>query len=161
MIISFRCFSIKESKAVLELIQHVYCILIFFRSSHQRCSVKKAVHKNFAIFTRKHLCWSFFLMKLQAYRKQRLQHRCFPVINTKFLRTPLLKDICKQLLMKFYLVLLLQFLEDIQEVAVCRHFTKQVFLKHLQNSQESTYARVSSIKLQTNNVQLSIKLEFY
>ena len=34
------------------------------RSSHQRCSIKKAVLKNFAIFTGKHLRWSFFLIKL-------------------------------------------------------------------------------------------------
>ena len=30
------------------------------RSSHQRCSIEKAVLKNFAIFTTKHLCWSLF-----------------------------------------------------------------------------------------------------
>ena len=33
------------------------------------CSVKKAVLKSFAIFTGKHLCWSHFLIKLQAFRK--------------------------------------------------------------------------------------------
>ena len=38
------------------------------RNSHQRCSIKKAVLKNFAIFTGIHLCWSLFLIKLQAYR---------------------------------------------------------------------------------------------
>ena len=38
------------------------------RSSHHRCSIKKGVLKNFAIFTRKHLCSSFFLTKLQAFR---------------------------------------------------------------------------------------------
>ena len=32
----------------------------FYRSSHRRCSVKKGVLKNFANFTGKHLCWSFF-----------------------------------------------------------------------------------------------------
>ena len=36
------------------------------KSSHRRCSIKKAVLKNFAIFTEKHLCWSLFLIKLQA-----------------------------------------------------------------------------------------------
>ena len=36
------------------------------RSSHQRCFLKKHALKNFAIFTQKHLCWSFFLTKLQA-----------------------------------------------------------------------------------------------
>ena len=29
--------------------------------------------------------------------KKRLQHRCFPVNIAKFLRTPILKNICKQL----------------------------------------------------------------
>ena len=37
-------------------------------------------------------------------------------------------------------VLLFWFLEDISEVAVRRHYTKQVFLKLFRNSQESTYA---------------------
>ena len=51
---------------------------------------KIAVLKYFAIILlRKHLCWSDFLIKLQAYRpvfllKERLQHRCF---LEKFLRT--------------------------------------------------------------------------
>ena len=50
------------------------------------------VLKNFALFTRKHLCWSLFLIKFPAWRPFalliRLQHRCFPVKFTKFLRTP-------------------------------------------------------------------------
>ena len=41
---------------------------VFTESSHQRCSIKKAFLKNFAIFTGKHLCWSLFLMKLQVFR---------------------------------------------------------------------------------------------
>ena len=35
----------------------------FARRSHQRCSLKKDVPKIFANFTRKRLCWSFFLLK--------------------------------------------------------------------------------------------------
>ena len=62
----------------------MYTVYSLFRSSHQRCFVKKAVHKNFAVFTGKHLRVCNFIQK-------RLQHRCFPVINVKFLRTPLLK----------------------------------------------------------------------
>ena len=31
--------------------------------------------------------------------KKRLQQRCFPVIIAKFLRTPILKNICKRLLL--------------------------------------------------------------
>ena len=55
------------------------------RNSHQKCSEKKIVLKNFAIFSGKHLCWSLFLTKLQAYR-------CFPVNIAKFLRLLLLGD---------------------------------------------------------------------
>ena len=45
---------------------------ITFRSSHQRGSVKISVIKNFAIFTGKRLCWSLFLIKLQAFRSATL-----------------------------------------------------------------------------------------
>ena len=37
-----------------------------FRSSHRRCSMKKAALKDFVVFTGKHLCLSLFLIKLQA-----------------------------------------------------------------------------------------------
>ena len=37
---------------------------ITFKSSHQRCSVKKGVLKNFAKFTGKHLCQSLFFNKV-------------------------------------------------------------------------------------------------
>ena len=33
------------------------------RSSHQRCSIEKAVLRNFSIFSGKHLCWSLFLIQ--------------------------------------------------------------------------------------------------
>ena len=36
---------------------------------------KKAVPKNFAIFTGKNLCWSFFLIKWQAFRPATLLKR--------------------------------------------------------------------------------------
>ena len=36
------------------------------RGSHQSCSIKKAVPKNFAIFTGKHQCWSLFSLKFQG-----------------------------------------------------------------------------------------------
>ena len=38
------------------------------RSSHLSCSIEKAVLKNFAIFTGKHLCWSLSLIDLRASR---------------------------------------------------------------------------------------------
>ena len=46
---------------------------------------KKAI-QNFTLFTGKHVCW-------------RLQHTCFPVNIAKFLRTPILKNICERLLL--------------------------------------------------------------
>ena len=61
----------------------------WFRSSHQKCSIEKAVLKNFATFTGNHLCWSLFLVKLQA----------------KFLRSPILKIIWKRLLLVIHCVL--------------------------------------------------------
>ena len=50
-----------------------------FKSSHQRCSVKKGV-------------------KACNFIKERLQHKCFPVKFGKFLRTIILKKICERLL---------------------------------------------------------------
>ena len=48
------------------------------------------VMKKFIIFIGKHQCWSLFSINLQAcnFIKKRLQHRCFPLNITKFLRTP-------------------------------------------------------------------------
>ena len=63
------------------------------KSSHRRCSLKKGVHKKFAKFTGKHLCWSLFSHKVTGQKsatlfKNKLQHRCFLVNFGKFLRTP-------------------------------------------------------------------------
>ena len=66
------------------------------RSSHQTCSVKKGVLKNFANFIGKHLCWS--LLQACYFIRKRLQHWCFPVKFTKFLRTSILKNICERLI---------------------------------------------------------------
>ena len=46
-----------------------------FKSSHQRCYIKRGVLKNFAIFTGKYLCCSLFLIKLQARRLATLLKR--------------------------------------------------------------------------------------
>ena len=50
-------------------------LLDLFRSSHQRCSVKKGVLKTFANFTGKHLCWSLFLITLLVFRPANLLKR--------------------------------------------------------------------------------------
>ena len=70
-------------------------ILTVVRSSQQRCSVTKGVHRNFAKFTGKHLCQSLFLNKVSVLSpatllKKRFWHRCFPVNFAKFLTTPFL-----------------------------------------------------------------------
>ena len=73
------------------------CLII--RSSHRSCSIKYAVLKKFAIFTGKHLLKSLF-NKVQLFKK-RLQHSCFPVNVAKFLRTHILKNRCKRLLLNY------------------------------------------------------------
>ena len=63
------------------------------KSSHRRCSKNKAVLKSFAIFTGKHLCWSFFF----NFIKKRLQHRHFTI--AKLLKVAILKNIYVRLLL--------------------------------------------------------------
>ena len=74
----------------------VISIFTGIRSSHGRCSIKKGVNKNFAIFTGKLLCWNLFVgvhvMQAQKpFKFIKLQHKCFPVNIAKFLRTAFLK----------------------------------------------------------------------
>ena len=84
------------------------------RTSHRRCSVKKGVLKNFASFTGKHLYWSLFYevtgLQPANFLKKRLQHKCFSVEFAKLLRTPILMNICKRLLLEvFYKAVLKNF----------------------------------------------------
>ena len=53
------------------------------RSSRSQMFSKIGVLKKLAMFTRKHLCWSLFLIKLQTFR-------CFPVNIAKLLRAAFL-----------------------------------------------------------------------
>ena len=66
----------------------------------------KAVLKNFSVFTRKQLCWSLFLIKLQTFRSldkefywKGLEHSCFSMSIAKFLRILISRNICKWLLL--------------------------------------------------------------
>ena len=65
-----------------------------YRSSHQRCSIKKL---QFCNIHRKHL-------KVCNFIKKRLQLKCFPVNIAKFLWTPVLKNICERLLLHLLLI---------------------------------------------------------
>ena len=66
---------------------------------------KKAVLKIFPVFIGKHLCWSFFLTRLHAFKpavllkRDSIQHWCFSVNIAKFFRTPILNNICQRLLL--------------------------------------------------------------
>ena len=79
----------------------------YFQKQPPEAFCKEVVHKNFANFIGKHLFWSLFLIKLQAFRpatllKKKLQHKCFPMKCEKFLRTPILKNTCERLLPYFH-----------------------------------------------------------
>ena len=50
-------------------------VFTLFRSSDRRCFIKKAVLKNFAMFTWKRLCWSLCLIRLQTFRSVTLLNR--------------------------------------------------------------------------------------
>ena len=71
--------------------------VFWYRSSHQRCSVRKGVLRNFAKFTGKHLWLSLLFNKFAGLRpatllKKRLLHGCFSVNFSKFVRTPFLQN---------------------------------------------------------------------
>ena len=73
-----------------------------FRSSHQRCSIKKAILKHFVIFTGKRLCRGLFFNKVAGHQacnfiKKRLQHRYFLANIGKFIRRLILKNISERL----------------------------------------------------------------
>ena len=73
-----------------------------FRSSHQRCSTKKAILKHFVKFTGKHLCRHLSFNKVAGHQacnflKKRLQHRFFLANIGKFIRRPILKNISEWL----------------------------------------------------------------
>ena len=83
--------------------------LFFSQKFHHKCLIRfktylsvEALRKNLAIFTGKHLFWSFLFKKgLQAcsFIKKRLQRSCFPMNIAKLLRTLILKNICKRMLL--------------------------------------------------------------
>ena len=73
-------------------------LLAVFRSSHQRCSIRKGVLRNFAKFTGKRLCQSLFFNNVAGLRPAILLKRdfdtgvCFLMNFVKFLKTPFLQN---------------------------------------------------------------------
>ena len=77
---------------------------LLYRSSHQRCSVRKGVLRNFTKFTGKHLYQSYYFNKVAGIRpatllKKTLWHRFFTVNFAKFLKTPFLQNSSGRLLL--------------------------------------------------------------
>ena len=89
-----------QSKLLLK--QRIHSCI--FRSSHQKCSVKQYVLRNFAKFRGKHLRQSLFFNKIAGTAtllKKRLLHRCFPVNFAKFLKIPFSQKTSGRLLLYF------------------------------------------------------------
>ena len=68
-------------------------IVVSYRTSHWRCSIKKAVLKNFTIFTGKHLCWSLFSSLQETPTQVFFYEDCEIFNNTYF------ENICDRLLL--------------------------------------------------------------
>ena len=83
-------------------------VFLFVRSSRPEVFCKKGVLRNFAKFTRKHLCQSLLFdkvtgLRLETLLKKRLSHRNFE----EFLRTPFLTEHLRWLLLFFLSVSLI------------------------------------------------------
>ena len=81
------------------------CCQFLFQKQPPKVFYKKAATKMFAIFEENHPCWSLFLIScrptLATLLKRDSNHQCFPVNIAKFLRKPILKNICERLLLLF------------------------------------------------------------
>ena len=110
--------------------------LLCYRSSHQRCSIKKGVLKIFAKFTGKHLCQSLFFKKVAGLRsatlsKKRLWHKRFPMNFVRFSRTTFFKEHFRWLFLKhlcqcFQNTYLLQKL--LRDTEFFKHFLNTMFV---------------------------------
>ena len=77
-------------------------ISTIFRSSHRKCSIKKATTKYFVTLTGKHPWWGRFFVKLHAIRpvillKWDSNTNIFLWISWNFKGTPILKNICERM----------------------------------------------------------------
>ena len=88
---SFLCKFSKELDFWVTTFEIYHIIFLFFYQQMQPPEVvcKKAALRNFAIFTGKHLCWSLFLIKLQAFK-------CF---SMNIAKTSILRNICEWMLL--------------------------------------------------------------
>ena len=85
----------------LSVILWQYCNVLESKNSHRRCSIKKDVLENFAKFTRKHM---FRSIRPTTLLKKRLQHICFPVNFSRFLRAPFFIELLQWLFLKRFAI---------------------------------------------------------
>ena len=100
---------------------------------------KKGLLKNSTNFTGKHLSWSLFLIKLQAFSIATLLKRdssksVFPVKFAKFLGTPTLKNICERLLLKIIS-------EGQTWEFICSSDNVEEIFVHVNSQQAKTYSK--------------------
>ena len=91
---------------------------------------KKAVFKDLAMITGKHLCWCVLFNENASlepcnFLKKRFQHRCSSVIIAKNLRTPVLKNICERLFKRYP-----TWINNITSIIWSGHFLKRKKKKH-------------------------------
>ena len=115
---------------------------------------KKAVIKNFSIFTGKYLCSSLFLIKLRTLRssdlqKKRFQHKCFSVNIAKFLKKLILKKICERLL-------LLWLCSEYCKAKLFIHEDCKISVKCFSTFAGNTSTRVSFLIVAACNLSLSL-----
>ena len=90
---------IKKIKKSIYSIHGFQQLLITLRISHRSNSIKKLFLEISQYSHESTLCWSFFLVKLHAFRFVTLLERDSNTNFPKHLRTLILKDICERLLL--------------------------------------------------------------
>ena len=100
LVIKSRIFMRRSWSCFLRKYGFYFLKIIFFKSSHRRCSIKfRKIYREAPVLE------SLFnkVAELEActFIKKRLQHWCFSVNIAKLLRTPILKNICERLLLIF------------------------------------------------------------
>ena len=91
-------------------------VSMFLSYNHQRCSIKKGILRYFEKLTERHMCQSLVFNKVASLRlaiswKNGLWYSFFSVNFAKVLRAPILKNICKRLLLKLESVTAWKFLK--------------------------------------------------
>ena len=145
-------------------------MILILKSSISQMFLKLGVHKNFAIFTGKPLCWSLFLTKLQALKRDSNKglllwilridcrvnwYRCQSKIETYYHHDGKELGFYKIVHIKTFRLSKKNNILVMSEVIIRRCSVKKVFLEISQNSQESNCTRISFlIRQQALGLQL-------